>query len=89
MAHHKSAIKRHIQSLKRQERNRFYISTMKTFIKRTREALTGENKEQATTILRSTTSFIQKVASKGIIHPNKASRLVSRLSGAFNKRFEA
>ncbi|MBN2724318.1 MAG: 30S ribosomal protein S20 [Deltaproteobacteria bacterium] len=89
MAHHRSAIKRHLQSIKRRDRNRFFVSTMRTHIKRTRDALVSDNREEASTVLRTATAFIQMVAGKGIIHRNKASRLVSRLTSQFYKKFEA
>ena len=88
MAHHRSAIKRHIQSLKRRDLNRFFMSTMRTKIKRLKVLLTEGTKEQAWEALKDTTGYIQKVASKGIIHRNKSSRLVSRLSKHFHQKFE-
>ena len=88
MAHHRSAIKRHIQSLKRRDRNRFFMSTMRTKIKRLRALLSEDNKEKAWEALKDTTGYIQRVASKGIIHKNKSARMVSRLSKKFHQKFE-
>ncbi len=88
MANHKQALKRHKQSLKRNERNRFFISTMRTHIKRARAALAGDNKEHAQELVRTASAYIHKVASKGMIHKNKAARLVSRMSKRFHKAFE-
>jgi len=84
MAHHRSAEKRHRQSVARSARNRYFISTLKTFIKKARKSI--ETKEEnAQTMLRKASAFIQHVAGKGIIHRNKASRLVSRLTKFYNK----
>ena len=88
MANHKQALKRHKQSLKRHARNRFFISTMRTHIKRARQALQGDSKETAFELVKGATAYIQKVAGKGMIHKNKAARLVSRMSSRFHKTFE-
>ncbi|MBU1238132.1 30S ribosomal protein S20 [Myxococcota bacterium] len=88
MANHKQAIKRHKQSVKRRSTNRFFMSTMRTHLKRARHALTGEDKDLANDLVKNAAAYINKVASKGIIHRNKASRLVSRMSKRFNVTFE-
>ncbi len=88
MANHKQAIKRHKQSLKRRSVNRFFVSTMRTHIKRARHALTGENKDAAFDLVKKASEYINVVASKGIIHRNKASRLVSRMAKRFHQTFE-
>ena len=84
MAHHRSAEKRHRQSLVRNARNRFFMSTMKTFMKKAKAGATSKE-ENAQDLLRKAAAYIQHVATKGVIHPNKAARLVSRLTKFYNK----
>ena len=76
----KSAQKKHRQSLKRRERNRFATSTLKTKIKRYSEALESEDLEKSQTILKELVSLTDRAATKGVIHKRKASRYVSRFS---------
>lgn len=80
MAHHKSAIKRIKQNAKRQERNKHVRSTLRTFIKRVREAAAGNDATAAKEALAAAIPVIDSAASKGIIHANNASRNVSRLT---------
>jgi small subunit ribosomal protein S20 len=80
LAHHKSAIKRIKQNAKRQERNKHARSTLRTFIKRVREAAAGNDAPAAKEALAAAIPVIDAAASKGIIHPNNASRNVSRLT---------
>ena len=80
MAHHKSAIKRIKQNAKKCERNKHIRSTLRTFIKRVREAAAGNNVNAAKEALAAAIPVIDSAASKGIIHPNNASRNVSRLT---------
>jgi small subunit ribosomal protein S20 len=80
LAHHKSAIKRIKQNAKRQERNKHARSTLRTFIKRVREAAAGNDATAAKEALAAAIPVIDAAASKGIIHPNNASRNVSRLT---------
>ena len=80
MAHHKSAIKRIKQNVKRSARNRHVSSTLKTYIKRVREAVEAKDKVAATAALQAAIPVIDASASKGIIHSSNASRNVSRLT---------
>jgi small subunit ribosomal protein S20 len=80
LAHHKSAIKRIKQNAKKCERNKHIRSTLRTFIKRVREAAAGNNINAAKEALAAAIPVIDSAASKGIIHPNNASRNVSRLT---------
>ena len=80
MAHHKSAIKRIKQNAKRNARNRHVTSTLKTYIKRVREAVEAKNKEAAAAALKAAIPVIDASASKGVIHSSNASRNVSRLT---------
>ena len=80
MAHHKSAIKRIKQNTKRAARNRHVTSTLKTYIKRVREAVEAKDKVAATAALKAAIPVIDASASKGVIHRSNASRNVSRLT---------
>lgn len=80
MAHHKSAIKRNKQNEKKYDRNKHVRSTLRTFIKRAREAAAGNDPAAAREALATAIPVIDIAASKGIIHPNNASRNVSRLT---------
>jgi small subunit ribosomal protein S20 len=80
LAHHKSAIKRIKQNAKKNARNRHVSSTLKTHIKRVREAVDAKDKEAATAALKAAIPVIDKTATKGVIHKSNASRSVSRLT---------
>lgn len=84
MAHHKSAIKRIKQTIKKTARNRHVSSTLKTYIKRVREAVEAKNKEAAVAALKAAIPVIDATASKGVIHSSTASRNVSRLTKLVN-----
>ncbi len=82
MAHHKSAIKR-IQTNERDRlRNRHYKTMLKTQVKKVRAA---ESKEDGEKLLRETTSLLDKLVNKGIIHKNKAANQKSKLSSFVSK----
>ncbi len=84
MAHHKSAIKRIKQNEKRNARNRHQKSTLKTYIKRVREAVESKDKEAAVAALQAAIPVIDKTATKGVIHKANAARNVSRLTKLVN-----
>lgn len=84
MAHHKSAIKRIKQNAKKNARNRHVTSTLKTYIKRVREAVEAKDKEAAVVALNAAIPVIDASASKGVIHSANASRNVSRLTKLVN-----
>lgn len=85
MANHKSAIKRAKQSELRRQRNRSQKTRMKTAIKGLEQAVAGGNPEAIREQLKATTSMIDKTAGKGVIHKNRASRKISRLTQRINK----
>lgn len=82
MATHKSAIKRHRQSLKRRAMNRARKSELKTWIKKVRMA---SDKTTAREAYNKVVSLLDKLAAKGIIHKNKASNQKSKLALFINK----
>ena len=86
MASHESALKAHRQSLKNREHNRQFRSRLRTALKNVRTAIDGNDKAAAKSALREVVSLIDKLASKGIIHRNAASRYKSRLTTRLSAR---
>ena len=81
---HKSAIKRAKQSEKKKIRNKAAMSTLKTLVKKVVTSVEGKESQGVKENLRLATAYIDKVAGKGLIHKNKASRIVSRLTTRVN-----
>ena len=84
MATHKSAIKRHRQSLERRQRNKPRKTRLRTAIKMLQKSIESKDRDQILKTLSQTTSIIDKTASKGIIKKNTASRKISRLTKQVN-----
>ncbi|MBA3904061.1 MAG: 30S ribosomal protein S20 [Rhodocyclaceae bacterium] len=82
MANTIQARKRARQSLKRRGRNFSQRSELRTAIKRVRKAIEAGDKSAAQKILVESSSVIDSIADKKIIHKNKAARHKSRLSAA-------
>jgi small subunit ribosomal protein S20 len=76
----KSALKAHRQNIKRREHNRELRSKLRTGLKAIRKSLEGDDVEATKKNLIDTQSLVDKMAAKGIIHRNTASRYKSRLS---------
>ncbi len=87
MANHKSAEKRARQNKKRYMRNKAYRTRLKNILKKTRTMIETEtDKATLEAQLKDAERAIRKICSKGIIHENKASRLVSRLYERYHKK---
>ncbi len=84
MATHKSALKRNRQSIVRNARNVHVRSTMRTLVKNVRTAVAAQDKDAAKAALDKTIPYINKSASKGVIHKATASRKISRLTKLVN-----
>lgn len=84
MANHKSAIKRNKQSATRTARNSHIRSTMRTYVKQVREAVAAGDSDAAKVAIERAVPYIDKAASKGVIHKATASRKISRLSKLVN-----
>ncbi|MBN1480301.1 30S ribosomal protein S20 [candidate division KSB1 bacterium] len=84
MAHHKSTLKRIQTNIRDAQRNKQYMSRLKTQIKKVRAA---ENKEQGEALYRETSSYLDKLVNKGIIHRNRAANQKSKLA-AFVKKID-
>lgn len=79
MPNTEGAKKRLRQSLVRRDRNRAVKSSLRTALRKFREALAAKNLTEAQDRQKSTAKALDKAATKGIIHRNKASRLKSRM----------
>jgi small subunit ribosomal protein S20 len=86
VASHASALKAHRQSLKHREHNRQFRSRLRNALRSIRTAVDGNDLAAAKAALTETTSLIDKMASKGIIHRNAAGRYKSRLASRINAR---
>ena len=81
----KSALKANRQNVKRRLANRELRSKLRTGLKSIRKSLDDKNVEGAKTALTTMQSLVDKMATKGIIHRNTASRYKSRLSAKIAK----
>ncbi len=80
MAHHKSAKKRIRQTEKKRIRNRHVRTTLRSALKKFEQALGEQNIDELKVLASKTISIVDKAASKGVIHKNKAARHVSQVS---------
>ena len=80
MANHASAKKRIRQTQKRTARNRHARSTVRTLVKRVREAIEAGDKAAASEALSAATRRIDMAVSRGLFHRKTGSRYISRLS---------
>ncbi len=80
MAHHKSAIKRIRQDKVRTLRNKAKRTRVRNAIKGVRNALSSGNLEEARAKFQVMVPIVDRMAAKGIIHRNTASRTKSRLN---------
>ena len=85
MANTSQARKRARQAEKSRQHNASLRSEMRTHVKRVLKAITGSDKSLAQNEYRKATSMIDKLASKGLIHKNKAANQKSRLSNISSK----
>ena len=79
MANSKSADKRARQNKKRYELKHAQRSMVRTSVKATTKAVETKDKRTAE-VFKSAQSTVDKMASKGVIHKNKAANLKSSLS---------
>ena len=84
MPNHKSAEKRVRQTAKRTAVNKANRSSLRTQIKKLRNALAAQDKEQSLELLKPTIALIDKSVNKGVLHKNTAARHKSRLTSHVN-----
>ena len=80
LANIKSAKKRAIQSEKRRQHNASRRSMTRTCIKKVIAAIEAGNKEAAQAAFTAAVPVLDRMATKGLIHKNKAARHKSRLN---------
>ncbi|MDT9587672.1 MAG: 30S ribosomal protein S20 [Candidatus Arsenophonus melophagi] len=78
MANIKSAKKRAIQSEKRRQQNSSRRSMVRTFIKKVHAAIASGDKGRAQKAFNDMQPIVDRYASKGLIHKNKAARHKAR-----------
>ena len=82
MANSKQAAKRAKQGEKRRAHNVGLRSTLRTAVKKVRKAIEGGDQAAALKVFQESTSIIDSIADKKIVHKNKAARHKSRLASA-------
>lgn len=81
MANHKATKKDVRQATKRRERNKYYGKTTRNAIRDLKAIKTGK---EAGEQMPDVASLIDKLATKGVIHRNKAANLKSKLAKRVN-----
>lgn len=81
---HKSALKAARQSLKRRQRNRVVLSSVKGAMKKVTTAVEKKDAETARVSLREAAAALSKAASKGVLKPNTVARRISVLAHSVN-----
>ena len=84
MANHKSAEKRHRQSLKKRDHNREIKAAVRLAFKKARAAIEAKDSKAGELVIAAERA-VAKAANKGLYHKNNAARKVGRLMVAANK----
>ena len=82
MANTRSAEKQNRKSQKNRTRNAHVMSTLRSSVRKFREAAASGNKDRTKQELAFAVRQIAKAASKGVIHKGQAARRISRLTKA-------
>ncbi|MDE0097882.1 MAG: 30S ribosomal protein S20 [Gammaproteobacteria bacterium] len=80
MANSSQARKRARQNVRRRNHNMSQRSALRTSIKKLLKLIDANNVDQARATYRETSAHIDRAASKGLHHPNRAARLKRRLN---------
>ncbi len=80
MANIKSQIKRNKQNEKARQRNKAVKSSLKTSVRRFREAADAGDAAGATEAMRAACTNLDKAVSKGVIHKNQAANRKSAIA---------
>jgi small subunit ribosomal protein S20 len=89
VASHDSALKAHRQNIERRDRNRQMRTRLRRALRDIRAAIDTGDAASVKDALRTTISLVDKMAGKGIIHPNTAGRYKSRLATRISKKSAA
>ncbi|MEV4317893.1 30S ribosomal protein S20 [Actinocrispum sp. NPDC049592] len=84
MANIKSQIKRIKTNEARRQRNKSVKSSVKTAIRKFREAAEAGEKDKAVELLKAASRKLDKAASKGVMHPNQAANKKSAMAKVAN-----
>ncbi|SNU00987.1 SSU ribosomal protein S20P [Ruaniaceae bacterium KH17] len=84
MANIKSQIKRNRTNEEARQRNKSVKSELKTYVRKTREAVDAGDKEAAEEALQVASRKLDKAVSKGVIHANQAANRKSKLAKRVN-----
>jgi small subunit ribosomal protein S20 len=85
LANNKAAEKRIRVSEQKRLRNRPYRTAARTFVKKAETAIRAGDATVAASAVGVAVSTLDRVAGKGIIHPNNAARRKSRLMAKLNR----
>jgi small subunit ribosomal protein S20 len=85
MANIKSQIKRIKTNEKARQRNKSVKSSVKTAIRKFREAAEAGDKDKAVELMRDASRKLDKAASKGVIHDNQAANKKSAMARRANQ----
>ncbi|RCG32616.1 30S ribosomal protein S20 [Sphaerisporangium album] len=80
MANIKSQIKRNRQNEKARLRNKAVKSSLKTAVRKFRQAAEQGNVEEAAVLMRAASRQLDKAVSKGVIHKNQAANRKSAIA---------
>ncbi|MFC4529536.1 30S ribosomal protein S20 [Sphaerisporangium dianthi] len=80
MANIKSQIKRNRQNEKARLRNKAVKSSLKTAVRKFREAAEQGNAQEAAVLMRAASRQLDKAVSKGVIHKNQAANRKSAIA---------
>ncbi len=80
MANTRSAKKATRKIARRTAANTARVSRVRTYLRKVDEAIASGDKSAATAALKAAEPELMRAASKGAVHPNAASRKVSRLA---------
>jgi small subunit ribosomal protein S20 len=84
MANHKQAAKRARQTIVKTERNRFFKARIKNVVKAVLVAVESQDKESATSAMKTANKYLHHCVSKNILKKATAARKVSRLQTKVN-----
>jgi small subunit ribosomal protein S20 len=85
MANHASALKRHLQSVKKNARNRAARAALATQVKKARTEINEKKASPNQGEVKNAVSMLASSARKGILRKKTASRRISRLMKQANK----
>jgi small subunit ribosomal protein S20 len=80
LANSKSAKKRALQSEKRRQHNASRRSMLRTYVKKVIAAIKSGDHKAATEAFAAAQPIVDRMATKGLIHKNKAARQKARLN---------